>query len=284
MTIPSAKRSVLALPSVLTRRHFMSGTATIAGGAAAGTLLALSNPSDAATPAANPPTDYDPRTLPINYLTAVKDQDHPNPCNACTAYAVVAAVEAAYNKAKNQQGSQGPDLDEMDLFSNPGPQGGCAATHWWPKAALNYCQTPGLKWQSSASNSRIKIAPPVSLLDDSNLNKTQRAMKEWISTHGPVVGVMVQYEDFYSFGKAWSATHGTQPNPNVYSLDRKNPGRIVGGHSIAIVGYTGDDHWICKNSWGSGWNGDGYVRIAQGKNAFAETYIDRIDVWGVTVV
>jgi C1A family cysteine protease len=57
----------------------------------------------------------------------------------------------------------------------------------------------------------------------------------------------------------------------------------VGGHAIAVVGYSKDDHWICKNSWGDGWNGDGYVRIAQGKNNTAETYIDCIDVWGVEI-
>jgi Papain family cysteine protease len=234
--------------------------------------------------AANPPPSYDPRSQSVNYLTSVKNQDSPSPCNACTAFAVVATVEATFNKSKNKSGAKGPDLDELDLFSNPGPPGGCGTTHWWPKEALSYCQTTGLKWESG-TNPRVKIAAPTTLLDDSNMNKTQTAMKDWIFNRGPLIAIMVQYEDFYDFGKTWSAAHGTQPNPNVYAPSKKAPGKIVGGHAISIVGYTGNDHWICKNSWGGTWNGDGYVRIAQGKqNGLGETYIDRIDVWGVSVL
>jgi C1A family cysteine protease len=291
MIILKRNRSVLTTASgvALTRRHFVQGTATLAGGLAGG-VLPLAQWAEAATTqkpnaaAAPTPVSYDPRTQSVNYLTSVKNQDSPSPCNSCTAFAVVATVEATFNKGKNKSGAKGPDLDELDLFSHPGPPGGCATTHWWPKEALQYCQNTGLKWETG-TNPKVKIAAPTPLLDDSNMNKTQSDMKDWIFKNGPVVAVMVQYEDFADFGKAWAAAHGTQSNPNVYAPSKKAPGKIVGGHTISIVGYTANDHWICKNSWGSAWNGDGYVRIAQGKqNGIGETYIDRIDVWGVSVL
>jgi hypothetical protein len=288
MTTPRAKPILLAPGSYpgVTRRAFLNGTATLAGGVTAGTLLPVLGSSECHAQAmaqktvAATPTSFDPRTGALNYLSPVQNQDDPRPCNSCTAYAVVASVEATHNKKKNLQGTQGPDLDEIDLFAKAGPPAGCDTTHWWPKGALKYCETPGLKVQGSSQ--RIQIASSLSLLK-ANVNDTQAAMKDWIFSKGPVVAIMVQYDDFYEFGRAWSASQGTNPNPNVYSPGKK-PGQIIGGHAISIVGYSGNEDWICKNSWGKAWNGDGYVRIAQGKpGRFAEAYLDRIDIWGVTV-
>jgi hypothetical protein len=280
-----AKRAGLAqVPGgMVSRRHFITGTASVAGGAAAGELF--SSP----VMGAPPPTDYDLRAAP-DYITSVKDQDSPITCNACTAFAVVASVEGTYNKKNNSSGNQGPDLDEMDLFNNAGTSGGCATSHWWPKLALDYCQTQGLKWQS-LPNPRIKTTP-VNLLDvNDDVNQTQKNIKDHIFNNGPVIAVMVQYQDFYIFGDYWFQQNNNMPNPNVYSPGTYAPGKhrlpgpIVGGHVVLIVGYNGNKSWICKNSWGTDWNGDGYFLVEQGKpNGIAETYIDRIDVWGVSIV
>ena len=152
---------------MVNRRHFMSGTASLAGGVVAGELF--SSPVFGAPP----PPDFDLRTTNPDFITSVKDQDSPITCNSCTAFAVVATVEGTYNKKNNAAGSLGPDLDEMDLFNNAGTSGGCATSHWWPKLALDYCQTQGLKWQS-LPNPRIKTTP-VNLLDaNDDVNQTQK--------------------------------------------------------------------------------------------------------------
>ena len=272
MTTFKSKGSIL-MPSTdegLSRRDFFNGTATLVGGVVAASSI-FPAPARSAFD-----TNYDPRRDGVNYITSVKDQDDPDPCNSCTAYAVVAAVEATYNRKNRLPGTQGADLDEKDLFSAPQGPGNCEVDHWWPKKALAYCERPGLKWQSG-SNPPVQIKPPKNLLDDTNLNLTQRNMKEHIFNIGPVIAIMVQYEDFYAFGDTFSGTS----NNAVYRVARRRPPRIVGGHAIAVVGYSGNDHWICKNSWSDAWNGDGYVRVAQGKGNTGETYIDRIDVWGV---
>ena len=293
MNVRTANRfaPMLTPRSEVTRRNFMNGTAMLAGGAAAGALLPT--PAWAANP---PPPSHDLRTQ--GFITSVKNQDVPKRCNGCTAFAVVAMVEGAYNKKNNLSGSKGPDLDEIEFFTLPNPPfGGCQTSQWWPKHALERCKARGLAWQGDPTKTRVSIARFNNLLEPS-LQQTQTKMKDWIFSTGPVVAVMVQFDDFDKWGKHWITSNPGRPNPHIYVPGApmpgsggpdKDPGPIVGGHVVSIVGYDNAGpvpFWICKNSWGDTWNGDGYVRIAQGKPGqptVPKCYIDSIDVYGVSL-
>jgi hypothetical protein len=151
-----------------------------------------------------------------NYITSVKDQDQPAPCNACTAFAVAAMVEGTFNKAGTPKG----DLDAMTLFTEAGPPLGCAASHWWPEGALISCQSTGLL---TSTGSRAKIVNYYNLLDPS-LHQTQVNMMQWINAIGPVVAVMVQYDDFSHWGDQWSIGNAGTENPYVYYAGAPLPG------------------------------------------------------------
>lgn len=257
---------------LVTRRHVVAGAGALATGVATQTLF-VSEASAASY------------MTPASFLTPVKNQ---NSCNACTAFAVVAAIEATFNrKYPPAAGAEVLNLSEGQLFFAAGPKAKCDSTHWWPEDALAYCRDVGLTRENSDKfvddkNKLVKITKAKRLIGP-KLNDTQDAMESWIFNTGPVVAVMAEYSDFFPF-----SGNVTPYFPGVaYSGSPSGPRWLVGGHVMAIVGYDNTNkYWICKNSYGIGWNpaAKGYVNIAYGTPARNDddALIDQIDVWGVS--
>ena len=88
---------------------------------------------------------------------------------------------------------------------------------------------------------------------------------------GPVVsGINVLTSFGYDSGKI--------PGTDVFG----NYGTVRGGHAIVIVGWGSQkagngntvEYWLCRNSWGSEWNGDGFFKMQMGICGIED------DVWG----
>ena len=85
-----------------------------------------------------------------------------------------------------------------------------------------------------------------------------------IYKNGPLCSSFEVYNDFYTFDSKKDL---------VYEHQDKKDDKIVGGHSVEIVGWGEIDKngkkipfWWIKNSWGEEFAEDGYFRFIRGKN------------------
>jgi C1A family cysteine protease len=269
------------------RRDFLKTTGTVAGLATAGAFTQLLPGSPAQAQAQYPkpnvaltPTKFDMRDLAgQNYISTPRDQGG---CNACTAFAVIGAIEATIAIKQNTPNPQ-LHLSEAQLFDCGGSDG-CETNAWYPEGALDYCKNFGVTTEANYggafgqcktnSNWSVQKISSYTRLPDAS------AMKQWISGTGPytqpspAIAVFVYYQSLHD----WNPNTTSQ----IYRYNDKSDKEVrIGGHVVCVVGY--DDHpgsWICKNSWGPQWGGagKGFFNMSYG-----DCHIDDFLMYGVVV-
>jgi hypothetical protein len=274
----------IARTTVPNRRDFLKTTGRVAGLATAGAFSQLL-PAGTAQAQYNPkpmittPNKYDLRSVNnVNYITEVRDQGI---CNACTAFAVIGAIEGAINVKAPTPNPQ-LHLSEEQLFSCAGP--GCDTNAWYPADALAYCQNFGVAnyaiygprdgvCHSDPTAPLVKISSYQKLADAS-------AMKQCISGTGtftqasPVVSLFVLYQDLWE----WAPNSDNKVYKHKDNGNPHDEGRI-GGHAVCIVGYNDSPgFWICKNSWGPSWGGAGHGYFNM---SYGDCHIDDFEMYGV---
>lgn len=91
----------------------------------------------------------------------------------------------------------------------------------------------------------------------------ESALEDAVGTVGPI-SIAVN-----AAGTGWQLYHSGVYSPWSFGpFHSCNPNTL--DHGVAIVGYGtdgGKDYWIIRNSWGSSWGEEGYMRIEKGENA-----------------
>lgn len=205
------------------------------------------------------PTSFDWRNKGgQNFLTPIKDQGS---CGSCVAFGAVAAVESRIKILKNNA-AYPVDHSEAHLFyCLARAENRNCGNGWWPDRALENYKTTGVcdeacyPYTAADQNCTGRCADwqnrVTKITSYQNLTNIA-AIKEWLSTNGPMLACFSVYSDFFAY------------NNGIY---RKTASATLrGGHCVCCVGYNdAQQFWICKNSWGPGWGESGYFRIGYGE-------------------
>ncbi|MDD5243826.1 MAG: C1 family peptidase, partial [Syntrophorhabdaceae bacterium] len=186
-----------------------------------------------------------------NYVTPVRDQGE---CSACWAFATTAALEANILITGNMPGTP-LDLSEQALLSCSGA-GNCYGG--WIDFASDFIRDIGLPQEScypymSTDNFCSSICPEWpgkahKMSDWYRVDPTIESIRYSLYNYGPLVVLMAVHTDFFYYGSGiYTHTWGTRE----------------GYHTALIVGYDDEEQcFIVKDSWGTDWGEDGYLRIA----------------------
>ena len=185
-------------------------------------------------------------------VTPVKNQGG---CGSCWAFATVGSLEALNLILKNPQDLYSEQY-LVDCTNNVGAQ--CYACQGgWPSGALGWIKNNGI---ASANSCPYRAA-------FTGQTYCSSIAKSSLKTYG---------SGTISVGNTDELARAVAIQPVVVCIDASNWGSYRGGifnncnpqvhnHAVLLVGYTADA-WIIKNSWGTGWGEQGFIRLARPGN------------------
>ena len=94
-----------------------------------------------------------------------------------------------------------------------------------------------------------------------NVPATEEALKIAVATQGPISVAIDAEGRFSNWGGLQFHDSGV-----YYGTDCSSE---FLNHGVTVVGYgteDGQDYWLVKNSWGSDWGEEGYIKMSRNRN------------------
>jgi len=202
------------------------------------------------------PSTYDWRSQ--NKVTPVKDQGQ---CGSCWAFSVVENIESIWMIAKGITGDQMTPLSEQEIVDCDNSDSGCSGGD--PPTAYSYVISAGgletdADYPYSANDDdcvfdKSKVVVTISDWKYATQSQDESEMQTALVNWGPL-SICVDAEPWQDYSQGILAASDC-----ATSLD----------HCVQAVGYdmtNATPFWSVRNSWGTDWGEDGYIRLEYGKD------------------
>jgi len=222
------------------------------------------------------PASFDWRNYKgVNYVTAVLNQHIPKYCGACWAFNTLSALS---DRIKIQRQAAWPEVSLspqvlLNCAQAKGFQGSCNGG--FAHSAYSFVEKYGITDSSCApyqaqclSCSRENTCK--SCAHDGTCNAVANPTKYFVKEFGQVKGEKSMMAEIQERGPIACGIAVTKDlfeyNGGIF---KDNTGDKAVRHLISVVGWGEEDgqkYWIVRNSWGSYWGEQGFLRLARGIN------------------